>query len=75
MSSRNYVDILHSIVADISNSSAKTVRFDGTVGTVAEQFTAALRVPGSIPTRSKYFYSLQVDVPGLAVCVCDFLCF
>ena len=47
---------------------------DGTVSALAERSTAALRVAGSIPARNKYVYDLQVDVPGLAVCVCDFLC-
>lgn len=32
--------------------------FDNTFGTVAEQFTAALGVAGSIPTRNKYLYGL-----------------
>ena len=30
---------------------------------------------GSIPARYKYLYGLQVVVPGLAVCVCDFSMF
>ena len=34
--------------------------------------TTALRVTGSIPTRHKYLYDLQLVVPGVAVCVCDF---
>ena len=45
---------------------------DGTVGVVVERSTAALRVAGSIPTRSKYLYGLQIVVPDLAVCVCVF---
>ena len=43
--------------------------FDGTVGVVVEQSTAALRVAGSIPARNKHLYALQIVVPGLAVCV------
>ena len=41
-----------------------------TVDSVAERVTVALRVGGSIPTRNKYLYGLQVVVPGLAVYVC-----
>ena len=47
--------------------------FDGTVGTVSERPTVALRVAGSILGRNKNLYRLQVVVPYLAVCVCDFL--
>ena len=46
-----------------------------TVGAVAERPTAALRVAGSIPAQNKDWYGLQVVVPGLAVCVCDFSMF
>ena len=46
--------------------------FDGTVDTVVERSTAALRVAGLIPARNNYLYDLQAVVPGLAVCVCDF---
>ena len=41
---------------------------------MAERLTAALCVAGSIPARNKYLYGLQVVVPGLAVCVCEFEC-
>ena len=44
---------------------------DGTVGTVVERSTAALRVAGSTPTRNKHLYDLHSVVPSLAVCVCD----
>ena len=40
-----------------------------TVVTVVERPSAALGVAGSIPTRNKYLYGLQVVVPGLPVCV------
>ena len=43
-----------------------------TVGAVAQRLSAALRVPGLISRRNKYLYSLQVVVPGLAVCVREF---
>ena len=46
---------------------------DDTVKAMAERSTAALLVAGSIPARKKYLYGLQVDVPGLAVSVYDFL--
>ena len=39
-----------------------------------EYSIAALRVAGSISTRTKYLHGLQVVVPGLAVCVCEFKC-
>ena len=42
---------------------------------MAEGFTAALRVEGSIPARDKYLYTLQVVVPGLAAYVCAFSMF
>ena len=48
---------------------------DGTDGAVAKRSTAALHVAGSIPTRNKYLYGLQIVVPGLGVCVRVFLCF
>ena len=34
--------------------------------------TAALCVAGTFPACNKYLYGLQVVVPGLAVCVCEF---
>ena len=43
-----------------------------TVGAVVERPTAALRVEGSIPARTKYLYGVQVVVPGLAILA--FLC-
>ena len=46
-----------------------------TIGAVVAISTAALRVAGSIPVRSKYLYYLQVVVPGLAVFVRDFYMF
>ena len=39
---------------------------------MVERVTAALRVLGLIFARSKYLYSLQVLVAGLAFCICDF---
>ena len=39
-----------------------------------ERSTVVLRVVDSIPIRHKYLYGLQVVVPGLAVCVCEFKC-
>ena len=55
----------------ISNQPRK---LNGIVGAVAERPTAALPVSSSIPARNKHLYGLQVVVPDLAVCVCDFLC-
>ena len=37
------------------------------VGAVAEQSTPELRVVGSIPTRNKYLYGLQIVVSGLSI--------
>ena len=37
--------------------------------------TGRLRVAGSIPRRNIYLYHLQIVVPGLAVCVCEFSVF
>ena len=64
------------IPINILNISIKNynLNFDDTIGTVAESWTAALRVAGSIPAQNKYFYGLQVVAPGLAICVRDFLC-
>ena len=45
---------------------------DDKVGAVVELLTYGLRVAGSIPAGKKYLNGLQVIVPGLAVCVCDF---
>ena len=45
---------------------------DVTVGAMVERLTVALCVAGSIPARNKYLYGLNVVVPGLAVCECDF---
>ena len=42
------------------------------VGTIVERLIAALRIAGSIPTRKKYLYGLQVVVLDQAVCVCNF---
>ena len=42
---------------------------------VAERPTAALCVVGSNSARKKYLYGLQIVVPGLAVCICDFSMF
>ena len=55
-------------------NSAILLLLDGTVGALVERSSAALRVAGSIPTRNKYLYDLQIVVPGLADCVCGFLC-
>ena len=41
-------------------------KHNGTIGTVVERPTAALRVASSIP-RNKYLYGLRVIIPGLAV--------
>ena len=50
-------------------------QIDNTVSVVVERPTAALGVARSISPRNKYLYGLQVVVPGLAVCVCDFSMF
>ena len=55
--------------------STYVINLNGTVGAVGERTTAVLRVAGSIPARNKYSYDLQIVVSGLAVCVCDFICF
>ena len=41
---------------------------------MVERPTSTLRVAGSILSRNKYKYGLQLVVPGLAVCVCDYVC-
>ena len=48
--------------------------YDGTVGSVVECSSVALRVAGSIPARNKYLFDLNLVVAGLAVCVCEFKC-
>ena len=57
-----------------NNSHRQCDTLYSTDGAVAERSTDALRVVGSIFARNKYLYGLQVVVPSLAVCVCDFLC-
>ena len=52
-----------------------TSQIDDSVYAVIKRPTVALRGAGSIPERNKYLYGLQVVVPGLAVCVCDFSMF
>ena len=45
------------------------------MGEVAERPSTTLRVTGLIPARDKYFYSLQIVVPVLTVCECEFSMF
>ena len=45
------------------------------VGAVTNRWTVALRDAVSIPAQNKYLHGLQVDVPGLAVCVYNFSMF
>ena len=55
------------------------VRFRGTidetVGAAVKRSSSTLRGAGSIPALNKYLYGLQVVVPFLGICVCDFSMF
>ena len=44
-------------------------------GAVVERSADALIIAGSIPALNKYLYGLQIVVPGVPVCVCDFSLF
>ena len=44
-------------------------QIDDMFGVVAESSTAALRAAGSIPTRTKYLYGLQIVISGSG-CLC-----
>lgn len=41
---------------------------------VVVRSTTVSRIASSTPARNKYFYNLEVVVPGLSVCVCEFTC-
>ena len=45
-----------------------------TVDAAAERMTGTLCVVDLIPVRKIYVYGQQVDVLGLAVCMCEFKC-
>ena len=52
----------------------ESLDFSGTIGAVAKGLVAALWVAGLIPTRNKYLNGLQINLPGLAICVNELKC-
>ena len=63
---------LQSQTARLGTTTHVQNKTNGTVGALVECSTAALRVPGSVPSRNKHLYDLHLVVPGLAVCVFEF---
>ena len=59
----------------MTDTQTDTHKSSDTFVAVVKRPTVALCVAGSIPARDKYLYGLQVVVPGLVVCACDFFMF